>query len=553
MSSSDHKSISHQPSKLSPWSIFLEILRRGCTNKYGRIVVYAIACLTTSCIYFGWQAYSELLFRNGAYEWLCSDSSEIPEEGIALCVEQDKAITRLYSFANGSEFVSAAVGGLLLDHLGPRYTALLGEGIFLLAVVLVAFSSQKFQGYIPGLILSGACVNIISFPSLVVIESWPTRQALAVSVIVGAQSGASVIAPILSKVWDKHPDLSYAGLWGCYLAIVYLPVVLLYIWALPTRRDYAVLVKSTEIDEVAEDVPATGMESRYGSEDYTLDKSKGEKEDGGLAELCSSSAIISVAAHSETDPVPATGNISRKSIEAKVDPFTIPELSSRKQIWKAFWRDVRTIDLIVMAIYFLLQMLQFAYYPSVVRDAVSLRISDYVGWMTPLQAVFSVVIGFIMDYTGTCLVMYGMGATLIFVSLSVAYGAHVLALQYVVGALFVFMQSATYNVKFTFVNEMYDPFNFGKLVGLLGIMGGIGVYINAPIASSTNYKVIFTVYAGVAAFMILCAVFLYARQRRGVTHKTLEGIKQKNRREHDAQSKIPEVEKAMNESLVMVV
>eukprot|EP01053_Blabericola_migrator_P008053 Blabericola_migrator_1__8052@NODE_4133_length_1315_cov_682_866987_g2015_i1_p1_GENE_NODE_4133_length_1315_cov_682_866987_g2015_i1NODE_4133_length_1315_cov_682_866987_g2015_i1_p1_ORF_typecomplete_len163_score24_04MFS_1/PF07690_16/8_9e11TLC/PF03219_14/1_3e03TLC/PF03219_14/0_00015Phage_holin_3_3/PF16083_5/1e02Phage_holin_3_3/PF16083_5/0_055Phage_holin_3_6/PF07332_11/1_9e02Phage_holin_3_6/PF07332_11/0_2ATG22/PF11700_8/0_63Sugar_tr/PF00083_24/0_5DsbD_2/PF13386_6/10Gemini_mov/PF01708_16/1_4e02Gemini_mo len=149
--------------------------------------------------------------------------------------------------------------------------------------------------------------------------------------------------------------------------------------------------------------------------------------------------------------------------------------------------------------------------------------------MTPLQAVFSIVIGFAMDYTGTCYVMFGMCATLIFVSLSTAYGASSLGLSYTVGIVFVFMQSATYNLKYTFVNEMYDPFNFGKLVGFIGICGGIGVYINAPISSGTNYTRVFLAYVFVAVFMALLTAFLFWRQKTGITHKTIEGVAQKHR------------------------
>eukprot|EP01054_Gregarina_sp_Poly1_P008482 Gregarina_sp_Poly_1__8481@NODE_4_length_26097_cov_247_784211_g3_i0_p5_GENE_NODE_4_length_26097_cov_247_784211_g3_i0NODE_4_length_26097_cov_247_784211_g3_i0_p5_ORF_typecomplete_len526_score53_30MFS_1/PF07690_16/1e03MFS_1/PF07690_16/4_4e21MFS_1/PF07690_16/3_8e06Sugar_tr/PF00083_24/2e10MFS_4/PF06779_14/6_9e05MFS_4/PF06779_14/1_1e02MFS_4/PF06779_14/8_5e02PgaD/PF13994_6/6_7PgaD/PF13994_6/0_8PgaD/PF13994_6/8_8e02TLC/PF03219_14/2_1e02TLC/PF03219_14/1e02TLC/PF03219_14/0_0085_NODE_4_length_26097_cov_247_ len=499
----------------------LSVLRSGCSNKYARVVIYAIACLTTSCLYFGWQQYSEMLFKNGAYEWLCSPDSELAEGGVALCVDQDKAVTRLYSFANGSEFASAAIGGLLLDHLGPRYTALLGELLFAVAVLLVAFSSESFQAYIPALVLSGACVNIISFPSLVVIESWPTRQALAVSIIVGAQSGASVVAPVLASIWKRHTSFTYAGIWGCYLAIIWAPVVLLYVWALPTRRDYASLVKRQETEN-----------NSLAEEGFDIPQVEGLD----AAEVSSSSEVSSLDPQSsrftkseKTSYAVPVLSVSETSLSDKVDPLVVPEMTTEKQIWRAFWRDVRTTDLIVMAVYFMLQMLQFAYYPSIVRDAISQRISDFVGWMTPLQALFSIVVGFIMDYTGTCFVMFGMSATLMFVSLSVGYGAERLVLQYFVGVVFVFMQSATYNLKFTFVNEMYDPFNFGKLVGLLGIMGGVGVYINAPISSSTRYQLILTIYVGVAAFMGLCTAFLFLRQRRGVTHKTLEGIRQKHR------------------------
>lgn len=444
------------------------LLHRIYQGPYFKMLTYAIACLTTSCVYFGWQPYSEMLFRQGAYSWLCG------EKEVAICSAQDAAVTRLYSFAQGSEFAFAFVAGLFLDHLGPRKTAIAGQALFALSIILLCFSSQSFQAYIPALFIAGGCVNLVAFPSLVVLEEWPSRQALAVSVIVGAQSGASVIAPILQIIWEKHPQISYFRLWGLYLAIIWLPVASLYIFMLPSHRNYSKLISQPD-----ENVLLTDLEDNFKM----------------TANQLSAFSTASLALSDETPPV-------------------------GKAKWKAFLRDVKTPELVGCAIFMFLLMLQFAYYPSVVRIAISQYMSDFVGWMTPLQAPFSVVIGFAMDYTGTCLVMYFMCAALVFVSASAAISPNRMPLQRAVAIIFVFSQSATYNIKYTFVNETFDPYNFGKLVGFLGILGGVGVYVNAPIVSAGNHRIVFLVYMGVAMFMSLITSFLYLRKRRGKTQKT---------------------------------
>lgn len=101
--------------------------------------------------------------------------------------------------------------------------------------------------------------------------------------------------------------------------------------------------------------------------------------------------------------------------------------------------------------------------------------------------------------------------------------------MYVVAVWFVFIQSATYNVKYTFVGEMYDPYNFGKLVGTIGIFGGIGVYASAPMTSNENYRLMFGILASLSLLMMLFSFFLNMRQVKGHNHKTVKGIEQTHR------------------------
>lgn len=464
---------STEPSSES--DIELSLIQRVRTNSWFRLFVYCVACLMTSCLYFGWQAYATLIIRSGAYDWKCGHGSTPVEDSgdPALCLEQSKAVSRLYAIANGSEFAFAAVAGVMLDTFGPKITATSGELLQMLSIVLLLLGQEKFAIYPFAMVLTGASVNIICFPALTVMEQWPKRQAFAVSVIVGCQSSASIVAPILKWITDKHPSMSFQKLWGLWLLIIWLPVSLIYIWTLPKARDYKALVADPQLEE-------------------------------GLLD-----AEVIDNTPEEVDEV-----------EEKAHGWTQ---------WKLFFQCLKTFDIWVMAIFCASLMFQFAYYPAVVKDAISMEMSDLVSWLTPLQGPFSFVIGFLMDYTGTTIVMLIMGLTLIFVSLSCAYGADITGLHKVVAVWFIFVQSATYNVKYTFVTEMYDPYNFGKLVGVLGIAGGVGVYCSNPLVESTHYATIFKALTALAGCMIIMTIVIFIRQYMGIHHKTSKPIKQTHR------------------------
>lgn len=520
-------------------------------NSWFKLLVYCIACLTTSCLYFGWQAYGNLLIKSGAYSWRCTAASEptTDADDPALCLEQSKSVSRLYAMANGSEFAFAAVAGVMLDSFGPKITATCGEMLQFLSIILLIVAGKKFQIYPLAMVMTGACVNIISFPALTVMEQWPNHQAFAVSVIVGCQSVASIVAPIMEKILDLHPGLTFKHLWGYWLLFIWLPVTTLYIWTLPRSRDYhALLVNTIVIPENASDQKIINTEGKRipqlettfcnvkhdGSFCDIKCEPKSRPIRNGFGDLEANMSINGgskglVTGGNQDPALPTKGSVvSHTFVDSKNDDGgTLESKSKGWGQWREFFKCLKTFDIWMMAIFCACLMFQFAYYPAVVRDAVGMEISEMIGWLTPLQGPFSFIIGFLMDYSGTTLIMMIMGLSLIFVNLACGLGSDIIPLSKTVAIWFIFVQSATYNVKYTFVNEMYDPFNFGKLVGVLGIAGGIGVYCSNPLVELTNYKTIFIALTAVAVLMIIQTVIIFYRQWNGITHKTIKPVTQK--------------------------
>lgn len=99
---------------------------------------------------------------------------------------------------------------------------------------------------------------------------------------------------------------------------------------------------------------------------------------------------------------------------------------------------------------------------------------------------------------------------------------HVLWLQYLGASILVCSQSALFEVKFTYVQEMFDPYNYGKLVGLLGVVGGLGTFVNIGMSGVADFTRVFIAYICVVAVELVLVGYLGYRQRvQKVSYKTL--------------------------------
>lgn len=163
---------------------------------------------------------------------------------------------------------------------------------------------------------------------------------------------------------------------------------------------------------------------------------------------------------------------------------------------------------------------QYALYPTVLRSTIGPEVSDFFAFFMPTQAIWTIAIGFLTDYTRTPWIMCVMCSCLMGIY-AISYSSAKLWAHLLACVVFTITQGAIFEVKFTFVSEMFDPYNYGKLVGFLGVLGGLGTFTNIPISSSQNTGTVFLVYVCSMPILTGLAYFLGRRQQRGVTYKTL--------------------------------
>lgn len=475
----------------SQWAV-LRIIQ----GRWIRIFIFFLACLFTSAIYYGWQQYAQLLIKSGAYSWLCAEDD--PE-----CDAQSKAVGRLYSIAAGFEYASAALGGLMLDHMGPRNTAIVGEVTWIIGTILLAISSESVRLHILAMIIIGSSVNIVCFPSLCTIETFPKCQGLMVGIVLSAQNAATAIPVILLKLWNTHENWTFRGIWLIYCAAIALPVALLYICALPGKRDFNKILEIQRIEVLAL------QEKRKEVDDTTDDVTK-----------MIATANTDLKGDVSTVKSPSITSSMEGKIKEDQHEGTIVRIQPKSASWTDFFSNLCTLDMMLMAPWFCIMMMMYAYYATVVRDAIGDQISDFVAYFMPSQAVWALLVGFLCDKFRTGWVMIFMCLCLCLV-----YGLSLkpesLVSSYIAACILIISQCAIFEVKYTYIGEMFDPYNYGKLVGCLGVIGGIGTFLNIPVASGSNYRAVFLAYVIILPFMAMIAYFLLWRQKRGITHKTL--------------------------------
>lgn len=154
-------------------------------GRYFLLVVYVIYAFLTARVYFAWPNLSNLLFRSGAYEWLCNSYLEeggpnMQEEQHGgkryVCEAQNSAVGNIFVTCLAFAFSFSLAAGLLLDYLGPRITAIIGQVMNALAWVLLAFGSESAQTYIAAFIFMGIGSDIGYLPLLSSANLFPGHE-----------------------------------------------------------------------------------------------------------------------------------------------------------------------------------------------------------------------------------------------------------------------------------------------------------------------------------------------------------------------------------------
>lgn len=203
------------------------------TNRWFRLTSATLAIFLTSSVYYGWQPFSLLLFRSGAYEWLCTPETTITGESY-LCEAQFAAVGGLYTLGSSLGFCGTLVAGIIYDNLGPRVCGWVGEILFVLGYGLIGVSSPSLRLYVPGFIFAGLSGAFVCFPVFVLGEVWPRQAKLIMAHSMAVQLLTSFVAPVMVSLQDAT-GLSFAAIMTGYVALS-IPSALLYCLSLPSSR-----------------------------------------------------------------------------------------------------------------------------------------------------------------------------------------------------------------------------------------------------------------------------------------------------------------------------
>lgn len=438
-------------------------------NRWFKAAVFLLMCLANTIVYFGWSHFSKMLYRAGAYQWLCSPDDTASESG-HYCEKQKLRVATLFEIGLSAESVLGAGAGYCYDVIGPGLTAVCGCIFSIIGWLFLGFSNQSAQMYIPGMICLAGAVNFIAYPAMSLTKDFPNWSGLVISLVVAAQTTGTLVAPVMKLAWDKNLHLSYIQVIGWYIGFVFLPLAILYVLCFPlTLKKREALEEPTSV----------------------------RKENSGVKLL------------DKEDGIAIKGSFEPSEVR------TVPTL----------WSQLKTVEFGLFSLYYVLQALQFGYYPPTVDQEFGARISDYQGYMMPFQGLFGALFGLLVQKTTTLPI-----CLLLIVMMSLAYITATIRIdnvQLVTSVLYVVSNSYYYAVKYTYVSEMYSPDHFGSINGLIGCISGIIVLLNIAVRNANNYIATCYAYFGVGIFACVIVGVLWWRKQKGIHYRNDQVVQTK--------------------------
>ncbi|XP_026192631.1 uncharacterized protein LOC34617813 [Cyclospora cayetanensis] len=179
-------------------------------NRYVLLITYSFYIFVTGCVYMGWAPLATMILRAGGFSYLCDEDSTAFLEGPGqeqipgVCNAQEAAVQKLYTLTLAVHFSSSALAGFLVDSLGPRLTALLGQSISFTGWCLLASTTRNSRYTLPAaFVLIGLGVDTSSLPHLCIARLFPGSAGLIIT-ITGSAASASMFVPVILEYFGGN-------------------------------------------------------------------------------------------------------------------------------------------------------------------------------------------------------------------------------------------------------------------------------------------------------------------------------------------------------------
>lgn len=209
-------------------------------NRHVLLILYSVLIVLTNRLFFGWPNLSNLLFRDGAYIWLCpktADGDYVAPEGLNRynCDEQNQAVQNMFIIGSSAYYTFSFFNGLIVDHLGSRISMLIGNFVNLLGWIILLLSSENFNGFAFGVICIAGSIDLASFSTLNISALYPSSESVIVNVISGAGSLSTGTMLVLDIIITKL-DLRFKTFMLWYICSTVICFIIMTIFIFPRTR-----------------------------------------------------------------------------------------------------------------------------------------------------------------------------------------------------------------------------------------------------------------------------------------------------------------------------
>ncbi|OEH76811.1 uncharacterized protein LOC34622516 [Cyclospora cayetanensis] len=191
-------------------------------HRYLLLSLFLVVVFLRGCTYWGWNGVQDMLYKSGAFLWLCEPTSldivyqEVGDQLYMDCPPRKNAINDLYTAAFAANFIFSAAGGIILDKIGPKMTVLGAILVDAVGWALLAVASASVMSYVPALILIGMAADPGYFSLLCVANLFPKQESTVMGVMGSVRSLSFALPVIMAEVF-KASSFSGASLWKVLL------------------------------------------------------------------------------------------------------------------------------------------------------------------------------------------------------------------------------------------------------------------------------------------------------------------------------------------------
>ena len=452
-------------------------------------VIVVVAILTNFLaggFVFGFSSLVAILRVSGAYSGLCEDgakggwvpnttatapssSSSSSSLGVAMlsatadsCPARELALGRIFLFGSVAAIGMTLPHGLIMDRFGPKMAGGVSFLLFLIGLVLFAFSTDAFDGRGAGFALLGAGAPGFIMSTFHVAALTPQRTGLAMAAINGAYDSSSIVLQIFLAIFLSQEHVvgdreASRGLLRnmclVYAGAVLLPLAIAYGAVMPKHR-----IEPASLEAEGEDEDGGGEHAKKGGANVSAgggdDDASSTAASGGLAPL-------EVQVHDDNND----GDTSNRVLQAKGMVF----------------RELSTVRWVLFTLWFCSNLLRFSYYLSSIGPALAAieiaqtgsqvssgesRVVEYLtifGSILPLGALCVPFVGAFIDRVSTHnSILAVIGVALLH---SAASFVDVLEAQVTTFCLFTVFRSIFFGVATTFAVKLFPPAALGRVYG----------------------------------------------------------------------------------------
>lgn len=431
-------------------------------NRFVLLAINILYVAISARVLFGWPHLSNMLLRDGAYLWLC-EGEPLAEGRRYACTQQDSSVQLLFTLGIGVSFCCSLVAGALLDWRGPRLTACVGQLCNTIGWIMMGVANQQRQLYIPAVLFMAMGADAGYLPSLNIANLFPGYEPLVVVGMCAAMSASFSITTIMNAVWGTNSSMTFRKICLLYAGLGSGLCFLVALLGMPVKQ--------------------------YRSqEELTLAFRK---------------AAETPERQSNTD--------SDTNISAETRP-------RRKGQDVTFSSQLGTLHFLLMFIYWPLNALFYNFYLTSAENLFGKDINDLLGILGPVSMIPSVLLGFLADRYGVMslvLFIISNGVCMYAFALMPFRAAHYLS------PIFACLYLSNFSGQmYAFVNDTFRSTDFGRVVGIISVTGGLAGLLRIPLNDKLtlqvfngNYRYTCAIMLAVTGFCFFIALWLFFIKR----------------------------------------